>query len=119
MAGKVSPFRVSNICIFAYHCVAVTKHEGLKGLTLNLKVSHVLTMQSLGGYKIDDMAPLKRRVSRSRAGFPKWIPVRSRFLLMRKDISTIRFWTTLLSMYRILDCPPQISLGTITSAGVD
>jgi len=38
---------------------------------------------------------------------------------MKKDVSVIRFWTTLMSLYRILDCPPQVNLGTITDLGVD
>jgi len=91
----------------------------MKGLVLHLKTSYVLIQQAIAGYVIEDQGPLKRRVNRSRSGFPRWIPVQQRILLLKGDIPTIRFWTSLTSIYRVLTFPGNVSVSSITDPGVD
>lgn len=90
VGGKVSRFRVIGVCIFAYRSYKIYKNEGRKGLVLTLKVSQVLIQQSLAGYIIEDLGPLKRRVRRDRSGFPYWIPMSHRNRLRLKDRGLIR-----------------------------
>lgn len=95
------------------------KSEGMKGLVLYLKTSYVLVQQAVAGYVIEDQSPLKRRVRRDKSGFPLWIPRTQRSLLRRGDIRAIRFWTSLISLYRILKFPARVNLDSITQPGVD
>lgn len=90
VGGKVTRFRVIGICIFAFRVCQIYKHEGVKGVVMTLKTSHVLLMQSLAGYRIIDQGPLKRRVRRDRTGIPLWIPAKHRAMLRRKEIGIIR-----------------------------
>lgn len=70
VGGRVTRFRVIGICVFAYRVYNIFKSEGRKGLVLTLKASQVLIQQSLAGYIVEDLSPLKRRVRRDRSGFP-------------------------------------------------
>jgi len=110
--------KVKMICIFSFHCYSIFKHEGFKGLVLHLKTSHVLIQQAVAGYKIKDQNPLKRRVTRSRSGLPKWLPITERRLLIKQDLATVRFWTSLISIYRIIDYPGSPDLSSITDPGL-
>jgi len=49
-----------------------------------------------------------------RHGLPKFIILADRNLIRRKDPSIIRFYLTIFSLYRVLDCPRTLKLSTIT-----
>lgn len=117
VGGKVSRFRVIGVCIFSFRVARMFKHEGVKGVVLTLKTSHVLLMQSLAGYRITDQGPLKRRVRRDRTGLPLWIPRKHRELLRAKDNGIIRLWSSLLALYRVLEMPGTLKLNSITDGG--
>lgn len=117
VGGKVSKFRVTAIVIFSFRVAQIYKNEGVKGVVMTLKTSHILLMQSLAGYRILDQSPLKRRVRRDRTGIPLWIPRASRDMLRRKDNGIVRLWTSLLALYRVLDMPGKLNLNSITDMG--
>lgn len=120
VGGKVSSFRVTAICIFSFRVYKIYKHEGSKGVVLFLKNSQVLIQQSLAGYKLESQNPLKRRIRVDRTGIPLWIPLSHRSILrLRKDIGLVRFWLTLTGLYRVISCPPNLDLSSITSDGPD
>lgn len=118
LEGSLNRTKVKMICIFSFHCYRIYKHEGFKGLVLHLKTSHVLIQQAVAGYKIEDQNPLKRRVTRSRSGLPKWLPATQRRLLINQDLVTVRFWTSLVSIYRIIDYPGSPDISSITDSGL-
>jgi hypothetical protein len=89
----------------------------MKGLVLDLKVSSVLINQASAGYKVMNINTLKRRVRRSRSGFPLWIPVIYRQKLKKGDIRLYEFLLSLTSIYRKLEYKGVISLNSITSPG--
>jgi len=76
---------------------------------------YVLTIQSLGGYKITDVNPLGPRISRTNKGLPRVFPVSVRRLLSSGDPSTIRWVLSILSLSRSLEYLTQPKLSTITS----
>lgn len=117
VGGRVTRFRVIGICVFAYRVYNIFKSEGRKGLVLTLKASQVLIQQSLAGYIVEDLSPLKRRVRRDRSGFPLWIPASHRNQLRQKNKGIVRLWLSLTGLYRIIDIPPILDLSSITDPG--
>jgi hypothetical protein len=117
VGGKVSKFRVSIIAVFAFRVAKIYKNEGVRGVVMTLKTSHILLMQSLAGYRIENQNPLKRRVRRDRTGLPLWIPKRSRDILRTRNNGIVRLWTSLLALYRVLDMPGKLNLNSITDMG--
>lgn len=105
---------------FVFFCIKTTRHSGLKGLVIYLKASQVLLQQVVGGFRVVDLSELKVRPARNRAGVPLIIPAGQRVKISRdRDIPTIRFWMTLLGLYRILDFKGKLSFETITDTGPD
>lgn len=117
VGAQLTRSRCALVVLFCRKCSGIIQNEGFKGLVLWLKVSHVLIQQAIAGDIVRDLGPLKRRVRRSRSGLPKWIPTYQRRLLMRGDVPTVRFWTSLASLYRVLDFPYKLNLETITTPG--
>lgn len=64
--------------------------QGEKGATLHLKSCQVLLQQSIAGYKVSDLAELKRRVNRTRAGMPRMIPAGVRRRIREGDLQSLR-----------------------------
>lgn len=109
--------QISWFCIRCYH---IATHSGLKGLVLYLKASQVLLQQSVGGYRVVDLAELKVRPARNRAGVPLIIPAGVRVMISRdRDINSIKLWMTLLGLYRVLEFKGTVSFDTITDKGTD
>lgn len=104
---------------FAFWATNLCKSQGLKGLVMHLKVCQVLVQQATGGYRVSDLGPLKRRVNRSRTGFPRIIPTTQRALLTQGDGRAIKLWLSLFGIYRILEFTGQVSTTTITEPGVE
>lgn len=73
----------------------------------------------MGGYIIPSTLPLKVSVARTRGGLPRLIPPRHRALIRARDPQVIRFWMTLLGLYRVLSFPGKLDLSSITSPGVE
>jgi len=77
-----------------------------------------LLQQSVARFRVVDLAELKVRPSRNRAGVPLIIPAGVRVLISRdRDIRSIRLWMTLLGLYRILDFKGSLNLSSITDSG--
>jgi len=116
VSDRLSRSRCALVTLFCRVCAKRFRNEGMKGLVLFLKCSYVLIQQGTAGYKVKDLSPLKRRVRRSGA-FPSWIPPIQRSLLRQGDVVAIRFWTSLVSIYRILEYPSITNVGSIVNPG--
>jgi hypothetical protein len=109
---------VRQVAKFAFFCWRMARHSGLKGLVIYLKASQVLLQQVVGGFRVLDLAELKVRPARNRAGVPLVIPAGVRVRISRdRDIKTIRLWMTLFGLYRILEFRGKLSLKTIITKG--
>lgn len=93
----------------------IYSHQRLPGLIKAMKSMYVLTIQSLGGNKINDVGPLGPRISRTKSGLPRVFPVSVRKLLKSGDPSTLRWVLSILSLSRALEYLTQPNLSTITS----
>jgi hypothetical protein len=73
--GSVTQGFVGVSFVFARECRSIARHQGEGGLAIYLKVCYVLLQKELGGDHLIDTTVLKARVSRTRKGLPRIIPV--------------------------------------------
>jgi hypothetical protein len=106
--GKVR--QIAHFCFKVHHLL---KHSGAKGTVLYLKASQVLLQQGVGRHRVHDLAELKVRPKRTRAGLPRIIPAGARKLIREGDLDSIRLWMTLLGFFRIMDFKGKLSFSTI------
>jgi len=92
---------------------------GRFSLVRYLKACQVTLMQLLSSGPISDSRKLGGVHGRGRGKVPRLIPVYHRVAILRGDIAVIRFWLSLLGIYRIIDVRGKASLDTIYSPGVE
>jgi hypothetical protein len=82
-----------------------------------LKCSQLAIQKALAGNKLGSLRELEPSLSLPRltqSGFPRYIPLSERRAMKSKSVSTIRFWLTLYSVYRVISIPGKLKLSTIT-----
>lgn len=89
------------------------KRSGIAFTVLYLKASVSLLMQALSGEPHGSTRPLKVAVSRTNRGLPRIIPAIHRAHIKRGNLFYIRFWLTMLSIYRVLDYFGKLNLNSI------
>lgn len=109
---NLSVVKVVITTLATYH--RLYKHGGMKYLVIYLKACSSMLQQVLGGQRLHDLGPFGARVGRTHAGIPSIIPALQRARIRSGCTWTIRFWATLFGLYRILDFPGLVKLGTIT-----
>nr|WMI40078.1 MAG: RNA-dependent RNA polymerase [Rhizoctonia cerealis duamitovirus] len=109
-----TPARVRGLYCFLKFLSKRVYHNGPKGACLTLKVMSVILQQSLGGMVIPDMTELKVRVSRTRGGLPRVIPVNHREAIRRGDTSLARFYLSLFSIYRLMTFDGNYDMNALT-----
>jgi len=76
------------IVVYVKYMSSLANRQGIKGLVLNLKNCHMALMQSIAGYHVD--LPSGPRVSRTRLGLPRVIPIVHRGRIKSNDELIIR-----------------------------
>lgn len=109
---NLSVVKVVITTLATYH--RLYKHGGMKYLVIYLKACSSMLQQVLGGQRLHDLGPFGARVGRTHVGIPSIIPALHRARIRSGCTWTIRFWATLFGLYRILDFPGLVKLGTIT-----
>lgn len=89
------------------------KGGSMRFVIVYLKACHTLLQQFLGGQRLSDTGPFGARVSRTRGGLPRVIPVLHRKRIQSGDLLIIRYWLSLFCLYRILDMKGVLNLRTI------
>lgn len=120
VSGKLSRSKVLQTTHFAKWVANMVRKQGTVGLVLYLKTAHVMLMQSLPGSELH-CGPReigKTAVARGGSSIPRVIPSYARRLIRLGDRSTIRFWLTMLGLYRMLLIRPTFKINTITDPGV-
>lgn len=88
------------------HLHKVLKEQSTHGLVLRLKHSHLLTSQYLAATpKLSHAYGHPVRVAH---GLPKWLPVNARAAIRARHLPTIRFWLSLLYLYKVMEMPYKI-----------
>lgn len=95
----VDIFRGSRTCavarsatVFLSHAQRVYRYQGMRGFVLRMKSCHVLTMQAVGGMRLEATQDLGPAVSRSGSGLPRIIPREHRARIMGGDRVLLRIW---------------------------
>jgi len=91
------------------------RKNGLPYMVKFMKSAQSLLMQSLGGQRLHNLNPLGLRLARTKAGLPRVIPALHRARLRGGDLWTVRLWQTLFGLYRVIEVPGKLKLGTITT----
>jgi hypothetical protein len=120
VSGGLTRSKVIQLATFAKFVADMVRKQGVLGLVQYLKTAHTMLMQGVPGSKLKPTSRAigKRGVAKSRDGLPRVIPRYARGFIRRGDAATIRFWLTMLGMYRILTIEPKYKLKTITDPGV-
>jgi len=105
---------VSTVLYFGRFVGAIQSKNGWKGVVAYLKACHVLLSQVLARNPIKDSLLLGARVKRSRQGLPLVIPPQMRVAIMSFDKWTIKIWSTLFWLYRVIEIPGKLKLSSIT-----
>lgn len=101
---------------FAKTCHKIGSTQGPEGLVKFLKAAGVSLQQALGGHLERDAAKLGARISRTRSGLPRFIPVTYREMIRQGDPRAIRLSLTLINIFRVIEYPGTLKLETITAA---
>jgi hypothetical protein len=111
------PSRLRQLYAFLVHLQNMKRHHGAAYVVKYLKVSQLAIQKAIAGFPVDSLNQLDSSlpfpyVAR---GLPKIIPVRDRDLILKNSSSSvIRWWLTLFSVYRVINIPSILKLGTIT-----
>lgn len=114
--GKVT-FRLRQIHNFFNYLLRMNSKHGGKYVVNYLKFGQLATQKAIAGNKLKSLREVEPSYSFPRlssSGLPRYIPLSDRRAILSGSISVIRFWLTLYSVYRIINIPGQIKLGTIT-----
>lgn len=94
---------------------AIRQHQGLTGLVKHLKVVTVVVQQILGGHIEKDLTSLGPRISRSKGGFPRILPVEMRNGIRNGEIPMIKLILSLTNIYRVILYETPLKIQTIIS----
>lgn len=119
MISRLTSSRVRIIVYFTKILYRLQRASGKPGLIKTLKSWQVSLMQSVGGHVLEDLGQLGPRFARTAGGLPRVIPKLDRQLIRDRHIPTIRFWMSLFSLYRLVEIPGTLKLGTITDPPKD
>jgi len=109
-------YRLSIIVHLIKRFSVLYKKQGMKGLVIHLKATTTILQQSLAGFKLRDMTGLNTRIARGAGGLPRMIPNQDRLIIAKgRDPRLLRFYLTIFNLYRILEFPGKVKLGSITS----
>lgn len=121
VSGGLTRSKVIQLATFAKWVSNMVRKQGKAGLVQYLKTAHTMLMQGVPGseLKVASREIAKMAVAARGSNLPAVIPRYARGFIRRGDRDTIRFWLTLLGMYRILLIEPKYKLGSITAKGVN
>jgi hypothetical protein len=93
------------------------RNHGSKHVINYLKYSQLAIQKFIAGEPVNSLKELAGPgvYPRMASGLPKFIHLADRKAIRNGNQSIIRFYLTLYSLYRVLDCPKTLKLHTITS----
>jgi len=94
------------------HLHKVLKEQGTHGLVLRMKHSYLLISQYLADTpKLSHTFGHPVRVAH---GLPKWLPVNARSAIRQRSLRVIRFWLSLLYIYKVIEMPYNVKKALIS-----
>lgn len=96
-----SPALYLAVSAFGLQCVRTLQNNGVDSLIMKLKVTLLAVHMYLAG-KPCSTRDVGYPIAQSRDGLPLWLPPVVRNSIRQRNIKWIRYWTSLLNMYRNL-----------------
>jgi hypothetical protein len=92
------------------------KNHGSLHVVQYLKGCHLAIQKFIAGQPVNSLKELNGPgvYPRLKSGLPKFIPLADRRLISKLNASVTRYYLTLFSVYRVLDCKRSLKLSTIT-----
>lgn len=118
IVGSSSTSWVKASIVFARFAVALTKSQGQKGLAMYLKAANLILIRSVSGKKLLNSRDGGMAVAVSHGGLPRLIPASHRARIKGGDLSVIRLWLGLFTLYRVLVFRGKLRVDTILKPGV-
>lgn len=110
----VSPVNVKSTLSTIRQMFHLVQTMNKVGLVKYLKVCSVCLQQCIGGHVLSDVGELGMRISRTDSGIPRIIPIYHRNLIRQGNPFIIRLYLTLFALYRVINIPAKVKLGSIT-----
>jgi hypothetical protein len=113
IGGKANQSVVRTTYVILCRIREIHRVQGLKGTVKYLKTCSVISQQFLGGHYHSNLSDLDTRVSRTRSGIPRIIPIlwRVRF---GKDILLTRYILSIFAIYRLFLYESPVKVSAIT-----
>jgi hypothetical protein len=102
---------------FVQWLLSYQRDHGAEATVKWLKAALVALQKGLGDDRVKSLVPLGASLAYSRlagGNLPRIIPRQCRGRIRKGDVKEIRFWTGLFNLYRVLQIPSTLKLGTIT-----
>jgi hypothetical protein len=125
--GKVNfTSRLGTLKRFAGLIIRIKRVHGSQQAIAYLKAGQLAIQKALAKDSIDSMRVINPNLLRSRlssSGFPTYIPVQDRRLMLAVsqgavNAAVIRFWLTLYSVFRVILIPGELKLSTIVKTSI-
>nr|QDH87755.1 MAG: RNA-dependent RNA polymerase [Mitovirus sp.] len=118
LRGSVTPSYVRVVISYVRFLVHLYRHGGTKFVVIYLKAATIILMQVVSG-QVERFPPQSfgAAVARTRSGLPRLIPKAHRALIRGGSSFHIRFWLTMLSLYRVLEFRGVLKISTIIRPG--
>jgi hypothetical protein len=115
-AGQIQS-RLQLLTKFGQMLLRMQRQNGSTYVVKYLKACNVSLQRFLGGLPLKTMREIEPDLplpGLTKAGLPKFIPLRDQRELDKLTPSVVRWYLTLFGVYRIISCPPKLKLNTIT-----
>jgi len=109
--------RLQLLTKFGDMLIRLNRTHGSAFVVKYLKACNVALQRYLGGKPLKTMREIEPCLplpGLTKAGLPKFIPLRDQRELGRLTVSVVQWYLTIFSVYRIISCPPKVKLETIT-----
>lgn len=111
--GSITNSLVKVIVVYVRRLFVLNKSNGPSFVAKYLKSSVSLLMQALAGAQHLTTQELGVAVARTNRGLPRLIPKLHRKRIREGDVTCIRLWLTLFSIYRVIDFTGRLKISTI------
>jgi len=113
VGGRTDSSIIGGSIAIAKRLIRIKQKQGLKGLTLFLKTCSVSAQQALGGHVVQDSGAISSRISRTKRGVPRILPVLWRSRLFNEPI-LCRYILSIFAIYRVFLFESPVKISTIT-----
>lgn len=115
LKGRITTSDVRVSVYFVRQLYMLSRKSGIPFTVKYLKACTSLLMQAISGERHKSSQEFGAAVARTNSGLPRIIPALHRNKIREGNVSIIRLWLTLFSLYRVIDYTGDLKIKTIIS----